>query len=454
MSGISCFFSIRTTPMPSSSGICRSSSARSGRSRSIAASASLPDAASATIDHVIERSQQRREERSRRPLIVRDHDAEAGVHETCLVEASSGAARYSAGMPDLDGRAGAGRALDRQRRRGAVLAFEPPFDVAQADAARAPAIAAPPRRRRRRCRERRGRARAAWPADSRRAVTVTSPPRRSGAIPCLTAFSTSGCSTSGGTRRAAERGRHVDPHPQAIFEPGVLDIQVRLDQLQLAAERRELAFRSQHAAQERGQPHQRRERARRRGLDQVADGGERVEQEVRVDLGAQRPQLGLAGQLADFLLAQLARVALVRDSRIASMRRPTSDGDRVERGVIVRQQPASADQPAHLERVVRQLGDRHVDGRRSRCRAASASMLRGDRRRPFAPADRPRAQRRRQLRAHVVQHRGDVLVAQHPAADLGAQRRVVRAIEQDGVHEPVDDARGSSDRGARSRPTT
>ena len=95
---------------------------------------------------------------------------------------------------------------------------------------------------------------------------------------------------------AAQRLRHVESHPQPLFEPLALDVEVVLHQLELAAERGELAVRAQHAAQQRGQPHQRLHGARRRRLDQVADGGQRVEQEVRIDLRAQRRELGLRGQ--------------------------------------------------------------------------------------------------------------------------------------------------------------
>ena len=73
------FLSIRTTPMPSSSGICRSSSARSGLFPLDAATASLPDAASATIDDIVERAEQRGQERSRRPLVVGDDDAQRAL---------------------------------------------------------------------------------------------------------------------------------------------------------------------------------------------------------------------------------------------------------------------------------------------------------------------------------------------------------------------------------------
>ena len=87
-------------------------------------------------DHdVVERAQQRREKRSRRPFVVGDHDAQAGVHDAFRVDAKGSAAAVFGRHADLDGRAGVRRAFDRQRGRVAVLTGQPPLDVAQADAA-------------------------------------------------------------------------------------------------------------------------------------------------------------------------------------------------------------------------------------------------------------------------------------------------------------------------------
>ena len=120
----------------------------------------------------------------------------------------------------------------------------------------------------------------------------------------------------------------------------MLDLQVVLDELEFPAERRELALGLQHAAQQRGQLQQRVERAGRRGFNQVADGRQRVEQKVRVDLRAQGAQFGLGREAHDLLFAQPLVITLV-PRRIASMRRagsssgllqdagrPTADGDR------------------------------------------------------------------------------------------------------------------------------
>ena len=107
--------------------------------------------------------------------------------------------------------------------------------------------------------------------------------------------------------------------------------------------------------------------------------------------------------------------------------------------MVVRQQPASPDQIAHLDRVVRRLRDGYIDGRGDVAGRRARLDRRAEPLRPFAPADRPRAQRRRQPRAHLVQQRGDILLTLDAASDVGAQCGVVRAIEQHGVHEPADD---------------
>ena len=133
---------------------------------------------------------------------------------------------------------------------------------------------------------------------------TTSPPLCLCAMPCLTAFSTNGWSRSGGSADVPQPRRDVDGDAQPMLEARALDIEVRLDDVQLAAERGEFAFGSEDAAQQRRQPQQRLQRARRRRLDQVADRRQRIEQEVRIDLGAERAQLGFGRQLADFLLAE------------------------------------------------------------------------------------------------------------------------------------------------------
>ena len=130
----------------------------------------------------------------------------------------------------------------------------------------------------------------------------------------------------------AQRRRHVDRTRRRCLEARALDIQVRLDEVDLPAERGELAFGAQDAAQQRGEPHQRLQRPRRRRLDQVADGRQRVEEEVRIDLRAQGAQLRFGGELAVVLLAELALVTFPRDAKRVDAARD-QDRDRLQAAV-------------------------------------------------------------------------------------------------------------------------
>ena len=132
-SGIASFFSIRTTPIPSSSGICQSSSARSGRSLSMMATASLPEAASpTTATSSNDRSSETRNER-------------AGRSSSATTTRAVRSRRHLAniGICGLDRQ----RQLESRRRFprpapyessddavGAVLTLEAPLHIAKTDA--------------------------------------------------------------------------------------------------------------------------------------------------------------------------------------------------------------------------------------------------------------------------------------------------------------------------------
>ena len=201
---------------------------------------------------------------------------------------------------------------------------------------------------------------------------TTSPPLCLWAIPCLTAFSTNGWRRSGGSRDIAQPRRDVDGDAQPMLKARLLDIEVRLDDVQFASERREFAFGSEHAPQQGRQTHQRLQRARRRRLDQVSDRRERIEQEMRIELRAERAQLGLRRQLADFLLAKSAIVPLGRDPDGVDATRH-DHGDRFQRGEVVRQEPTASAQLADREGETWLIGrrDRDPRGRRRRKRFAS-----------------------------------------------------------------------------------
>ena len=200
--------------MPSSSGICQSSRARSGFSASIIATASgrtpprrrarrrrrRAGAPPGTTAPAARRRRRRREAR-----VVTAPRPAASARDTLGLERHA----HPTVVPPP------AAAVTLQRRRGPVLAGEPALDVGQADALRAAALHRVA-----------GRAAAgvahdqqdeAGSSGSMRAWTRTSPPSRVGAMPCLTAFSTSGCSMSGGTRKRVQRRGHVDGEPQAVL---------------------------------------------------------------------------------------------------------------------------------------------------------------------------------------------------------------------------------------------
>jgi hypothetical protein len=85
---------------------------------------------------------------------------------------------------------------------------------------------------------------------------------------------------------------HRDVDLQAVFHPHLQDLEVGPDHRHLAAEvvrgRMSLAHRRHRGAQQRDQVLLHLARALRVGLDQVVDRGQRVEQEVRLDLRLHR----------------------------------------------------------------------------------------------------------------------------------------------------------------------
>ena len=134
----------------------------------------------------------------------------------------------------------------------------------------------------------------------------STPPSRTCAIPCVTAFSTSGCSSSGGTRHDRGIARR-DVGAQALAEADPLDRQEPLDQRQLARERDPLLTPPSARLSRRKSASSRHIRRAAGGSAVVkrADRVQAVEQEVRIDLRAQRPQLGLAREHLDLQPAAL-----------------------------------------------------------------------------------------------------------------------------------------------------
>ena len=140
-------------------------------------------------------------------------------------------------------------------------------------------------------------ARAACRRDAR-ARMRTSPPSGSGVSPCRIAFSTSVTSIIGGNGSALQRSGTSVRMRQARAHADLLHRQVREGERQLVAERRVgCAHARQHRAEVARQVLEHRVRGGRIGLEQPPHVGERVEQEVRLDLRLHHEQPRL-GQLA------------------------------------------------------------------------------------------------------------------------------------------------------------
>jgi hypothetical protein len=236
-----------------------------------------------------------------------------------------------------------------------------------------------------------------------------------------------------------QAGGHVDGDPQPMLEAFALDVQIRFDEIELASERRELALRSQHRAQQRRQAHERLERPRRRCLNEVADGGQRIEQEMRIDLSPERSQLGFTRELADLLLPNFALIAFAgQTDRVDAAGHGDRDG--VKRRHIVGQETAAAGQAVDLDGKSGHIRGRHDDRGPIAGHADRSSPVIGPGIRQFVPGDAGCAQGRRQRHADVLQQRRHIVVLLQAAHDLRTQRWVMRPIEHDSVDEPRGDA--------------
>ena len=116
-------------------------------------------------------------------------------------------------------------------------------------------------------------------------------------MPWVTAFSTSGCSSRGGTGHAARGFLEARLEAEAGTEPHLLDGQEALGQGQLVSERDAVPRAQGQAAPQEIAEH---DAGPPRGFGIAADerdhGVEAVEEEVRMELGAEGLQLGFARQ--------------------------------------------------------------------------------------------------------------------------------------------------------------
>ena len=125
----------------------------------------------------------------------------------------------------------------------------------------------------------------------------TIPPSMRCATPCVTAFSTSGCSSSGGTRHASKPRLAVASTLEPLAEADLLDREKSRGQRDLARQRDPLP-RTQRQRVAQKVREQQAHPPRRRGVDrgQRADRMQAVEEKMRIDLRAQRAKLGFARQ--------------------------------------------------------------------------------------------------------------------------------------------------------------
>ena len=207
----------------------------------------------------------------------------------------------------------------RPRRRSRPRARSPRRTCSAAARARCPARCpvrarrAPRRRARRRSRPRR-RTRAARRRRRGRGPrsTPARPPARD-STPWRTAFSTERLERQHGHDRVQHLRVDLHAHAQPLAEARLLEPQVLLDVLQLVGQRHVRPLARERVADELGELDQQLARLLRARVDERGDGGERVVDEVRRDLRAQRPQLGAGEPLA--LRLDLGQLDHRRDER-------------------------------------------------------------------------------------------------------------------------------------------
>ena len=181
----------------------------------------------------------------------------------------------------------------------------------------------------------------------------SAPPCRVATKPCLTAFSTMRLQEQRRHAEAANRRRHVDRDLEPFFEPRTLDLEVRPDQVDFLGKRGELGRRAtQHAPQNVRQAQERIDGAGRRGLDQIANRRQGIEEKVGVELGAKRPQLGFGREALHPLLAHVPLEPLVRDAkRVDSPSALLRDG--LEEPDIVGEEATARGQRPERDRAMR-----------------------------------------------------------------------------------------------------
>ena len=151
---------------------------------------------------------------------------------------------------------------------------------------------------------------------SRPATICTWPPPVRGAMPCLIAFSTSGCRIIRGTSASSVVGIDVHADSQTILEARLFDLEILLQELELFLQRDlGLAAAVERDAQQIAQPADHPIGGLRIAVHQRRDRVQRVEQKVRMELRLERLQLRLDQPRLELRRLQLAllRLVVIRD---------------------------------------------------------------------------------------------------------------------------------------------
>ena len=193
----------------------------------------------------------------------------------------------------------------------------------------------------------------------------------------------------------AQRIRHVDREIEPRSHPHLQDVEVGLGEFDLLPERRaRAAHLRQRGAQIRKQVPEQPGRLRRVGLGQELHGGERVEQEMRLDLRLHQLQLGLHRVLREQQPLGLGLVQRLGGARFAKPEqeehadaKPDEKGAEgaEEEGLLVAQHIVQRVQPRLVEQV---LEDEVLDRDHQRV-AENGADRDGDRQAQDGPRARP-----------------------------------------------------------------
>ena len=287
-----------------------------------------------------------------------------------------------------------------QAVRVAVEAIEAGARVREADAAVQPSRA---RRRsgRRRCRAPRARARRRRAGDEMR---IGARPLR-GAMPCLIAFSTSGCRIRRGTSASSVSGSMSNVDRETILEARLLDLEVLLQELDLLLQR--------HASARPMRSNVRRSRSLSRLIMRSA-APDRVCTSVEIACSVLNRKCGCSSASSVFSRASTRRVSSCAALSVARLRLAVVP-ERVARRRRSRRRSSAPSRDSSRRTALTNVSPRHATLKAACCRRPQQRSARPPCRRGAAPRTPPRRARGR-------------AIARAPAADSSGKRRAIRKI--------------------------